>query len=429
MVRNSGWAARAVQVLVGNHIGQGVIPAPVTDDDELRQAITDEFHVWATSPLCDVHRKLNFYGLQAQVDRTVIESGSCLVRMIVPDRRKDRKLLRVPLRLQVLEPDYIDQSVDGEQANGNLAIQGVEFNRSGEPVAYHLFREHPQRLSLSALADSFKSDRVSAAYVLHIFRQDRPGQVHGIPWGAPCLLRLRDWDDYTDAQLLRQKIAACFVGFYHDERASSDDQPELEDFEPGTFRRVPQGTSVTFSSPPEVQGFNDYSEVTLREIAATYGVTYEQLTGDYRRVNFTSGRMGRMEADRLCVQWQHLGLVPQLCVPIWRFWAVLAFTAGRVPTPDIDARWVPPRREFVDPGKEVAAAVKSMRAGLSTLSGNLRNLGVSDPERHLDELAADMRALDDRELILDCDPRQDASRIDEPDGDEAGAAVKEKANA
>ncbi len=55
--------------------------------------------------------------------------------------------------------------------------------------------------------------RVSAEDVIHLFRLETPGQVRGISWFAPVLLRLADLDSWRDAQLVRQKIAAMLTAF------------------------------------------------------------------------------------------------------------------------------------------------------------------------------------------------------------------------
>ena len=47
--------------------------------------------------------------------------------------------------------------------------------------------------------------------MLHVYRGGRPGQVRGVSWFAPVVLRLKDFDDYEDAALLKQKIAACLA--------------------------------------------------------------------------------------------------------------------------------------------------------------------------------------------------------------------------
>jgi capsid protein len=54
----------------------------------------------------------------------------------------------------------------------------------------------------------------------------------------------------------------------------------------------------------------------MRAAAVGTGITYEALTGDLSQVNFTSGRMGRMEMNANVSSWQWLLMIPQMMLPI-----------------------------------------------------------------------------------------------------------------
>jgi capsid protein len=54
------------------------------------------------------------------------------------------------------------------------------------------------------------STEVPSSELLHVFEQRRPGAYTGVPWGAAVLLRARDIGDYESAEILKQKLAACF---------------------------------------------------------------------------------------------------------------------------------------------------------------------------------------------------------------------------
>jgi lambda family phage portal protein len=159
-----------------------------------------------------LRRALNFYGLQRLAMETIAEAGEVL---IVKQPASTSDGLAIPMRLQVLEPDYLDTNRNGLAAiSGGPIIDGVEFDKQGRRVAYWLFTSHPggQRL----MTTRFESVRVPAERVLHIYRVDRPGQVRGVPWLASAITRLKDLDDFEDAELMQQKVAACFGAFVTD---------------------------------------------------------------------------------------------------------------------------------------------------------------------------------------------------------------------
>jgi lambda family phage portal protein len=238
--------------------------------------------------------------------------------------------------------------------------------------------------------------------------------VRGVPWGSAVLLNLKDLRDYEDAQLLKQKLAACFTAFVVETEA-----PELalgetslaETLEPGAIELLPPGRDIKFATPPSADGYSDYVKMLLHKIAAGYGITYEALTSDLSQVNYSSGRMGWLEFQRNIETWRWQILIPQMCDPIWR-WFVEAAGAGRPQNPlaDVSIVWTPPRREMIDPTKEYPATRDAIRSGLKTWSEAVRELG-EDPEAVLAELQADAQRLSELGIVLDSDPRQDPQRL------------------
>ena len=71
----------------------------------------------------------------------------------------------------------------------------------------------------------------------------------------------------------------------------------------------------------------------------------------------------------------------------------------------IQPQWTPPRRELIDPDKEIGATIKAVRSGLMSLSEAIREYGY-DPEEVLREIQQDNELLDQLELVLDTDPRK-----------------------
>src|SRR6185295_18223605 len=195
LVRNNPYAASALNTITDHAIGTGIQPS-----EEL-----DIWKAWAETTECDADGQNDFYGLQKLVMRTVVESGECLIRRRVRTRPEER--FPLPLKLQVLEPDFLDSTKDGPGTNGGRIIQGVEFNPIGQRVGYWLFKDHPGAMNGTSLQSSF----VPAEGVIHVYRAQRPGQVRGVSWFAPVLLRFKDFDDFEDATLMKQKIAACLA--------------------------------------------------------------------------------------------------------------------------------------------------------------------------------------------------------------------------
>ncbi len=407
LVRNNPYAKNAIDVIVTNTIGTGIVPRPREKADILLQ----KWHKWASTKICDYDSQHTFYGIQALAMRTIAESGEVLIRKrIVNDTTN-------PLRLQVLEPDFIDSQQNfPELEGGGYTIQGVEFDKNGKRVAYWLWSRHPG----DSTTTSLKSSRVEASDILHIYNIERAGQVRGVPFGASAMLRLRDFDDYEDAQLMRQKIAACFSVFIQDASSdaiggSSNDDNLPERVEPGIIEKLPAGKTVAFASPPAAEGYGEYTRKVLQAIAIGYGVTYEALTSDLSNVNFSSGRMGWLEFHRRIVHWQNNIIIPRLCDEVWS-WFLTSFKITNGATDSILVDWTPPRREMIDPEKETKAIILAIRAGLISWQEAVREQGY-DPDTILSQIQNDNAKFDEKKIILDIDPRVEANASNQPTND------------
>lgn len=420
LIRNNPYAARGVQVIQSNVVGKGILGEIKHPTKRTEAKLRDMWNAWTMTTAVDFNGRHNFFGLQNMIMRSVAESGQVFVRLQRTKRRQVRarsgELIEVPpIQLQVLESDFLDSNnlFKTQEKNGNQVIQGIEFDKKGKRVSYQMFQTHPGALD-SGLSNSFSSNKIPADLIAHIYREDRPGQILGVPWLAPVLIRLRDLDEYEDAQLLRQKIANLFVGFIHDtegiEDSTTEDCELVEKMEPGTLEILPPGKDITFANPPGVgEEFESYMSVVLHSIATGLGISFESLTGDLSKVNFSSARMGFLEMNRNIDSWRWTMFTPQLLEQTFDWFLRGAELLG-VRTRGASIVWTPPKREMVDPTKEVPAQIKAIRGGLMTLSEAVRQSG-KDPDKHFEEFKADNDRLDGLQLTLDSDPRKDVQQV------------------
>lgn len=404
LVRNNAYAAKAVAALAANLVGTGIIPRARASTSKKTELADRLWERWSREVDADGHTDFN--GLQALIARTVVESGECLVRF---RRRKVDDGLSVPLQLQVLEPDHLDSSRDGEVSGSGWIQQGIEFDGLGQRVAYWLYPRHPGNLSLGSARESI---RVPAEDVLHLYDRLRPGQIRGVTWFAPAIIKLRDLDEYDEAELVRKKIEACFVAFVMggddgeplgEDAANTDDR--IESFEPGMVEYLPQGKDVKFGQPSTSAGYAEYMRVQLHAVASAVGLTYELLTGDLSQVNYSSIRAGLIEFRRRIKQTQSQLFIPGLCRPVWQRFIETAQAAGKLPKGEFSAEWTPPRFEAVDPIKDVQADILAVRAGLMTLKEAIARQGY-DPSLVLQEISQTFDELDALGIVLDTDPRR-----------------------
>lgn len=407
LIRNTPLARQGQRVIANNVVGDGIIPKVIGGSKRQRKDLLERIETHFDTTSIDAQGRQNLYGIQRLVLKTVVASGEALVRR---RRRTRNDTLALPFQLEVVEPEYLNPYLDGETDLGTTIREGIEYDRAGRRIAYHLFDQHPA----DALRWKYQlnSRRIPATDVIHVFDQDRAGQQRGISWYEAIIEKLQHLDEYDDAELLRQKIAACFTAF----RSGGDDiidqdgetviEDDLEMISPGRVERLGPGETVTFGKPPETSSYGEFTKTVHRLVAAGLGITYESLTGDLRGVNFSSGRMGRMEMDRNVSAWQWLMMIPQFCQPlaIWTMEAYVQATGRGLPQ-GLGLGWVPPHRMMIDPEGEIKAMILSNRAGYTSRSHSIRQTGF-DPERVMEEQVDDAKAADQARLIFDSDPRK-----------------------
>jgi lambda family phage portal protein len=407
LLRNNPWAVNGLTTIIDHTVGWGL-----TATSKNKGAI-DAWKAWTETTACDADGRQDLAGLQKQILRTVVEAGEVLVRR---RWRLPKDNLPIPLQLQVLEPDYLDPMKDsvtaGRDGTGRM-VQGVQFDALGRREGYWLFDDHPGALQSRLAASRF----IPASEILHIFKPERAGQVRGVSWLAPVVLRMKDFDEYEDASLMKQKIAACLAVLTSDADGSSPPlgvgsggvgpASTIDSLEPGMILNVTPGRDVHVVTPPAVTEYSAYAQTVLRAIAAGLGIGYEDLTGDYTNLPFSAARMSRLRTWARVEDWRWRLLVPQFCGPVWGWAMQAAAIMGIVgdSAAAVDVHWTGSPMPMLEPDKEGLAYARNIRAGIITLPEAIRERGY-DPDAFLEEFAKTNDRLDALKIILDSDARR-----------------------
>lgn len=422
LVRNNAYASAGLDLVVSYQVGAGIMPRANTGDAALDAQVDALWSAWADR--ADLSERTDLYGLQALMARSRCESGEALAQIIpLTSAEARRRGTPVPLALQVMEPDHLDETYDGGLRGAPPIIrQGVEFDSTvSRVVAYHVHLRHPAEIdSLFGPGSVLDRVRIPAERMIHLFRQDRAGQIRGVPDLAPVMTRLRSLDELEDAALEQAKVQACLAALIVSQAAPAKGPLEggaLADAEPaedgtkslypGMMERLLPGEDVRFIAPSGTGGFSDLARHQLHAIATGWGLTYDLLTGDLSQANYSSLRAGRLAFKRRLERLQWHVLVPAMCEPIWRAFIEAAVRAGALPprAEGYPVNWSPPVFEMVDPLKDALAIEKQMRLGLLTFGQAVGQMGY-EPRRQVAEIAEWNGALDGVGLILDGDPRR-----------------------
>ena len=409
LVRNNGYASKALRVLADNAVGPGITVVARTKNKKLNDRVNTLWSEFVDE--CDFGGQHDFYGLQRLAVRSMLEGGETIVRL----RTRASGRRAVPLELQLLEGDYLDHRKNGDIAGHGTAHLGVELDPEGKRSAYWLFRQHPGEMIYTE-PQSYVSDRVPAVDVLHLYEALRIGQMRGVPWLTPGMMTARHVDTYQEAERVRKRIEACVAAIVI---GAEDETQEgiaphvvdyagnrVEQFEPGLIAIARGAKDIKFTQPAANGGYHEAMRTDLQGLAASWNMTYELLTGDLSRVNYSSIKAGMNEFKRSMETLQWLVIVPLMIRPIWRAFIDRAILAGKLPEgTSYAAECTTPKFEAVDPVKETDGDVAAVRSFLMPPQEAIRRRGY-DPDVVLADHKAWHEALTAAGLVSDADPAQ-----------------------
>jgi lambda family phage portal protein len=142
------------------------------------------------------------------------------------------------------------------------------------------------------------------------------------------------------------------------------------------IRHLLPGESITSFNPQRPSAtFEPFVEKMLRAISAALGLPYELVAKDFSKTNYSSARAALLEARRYFKVRQEW-LARKLCQPVWEMVLEEAYLRGELGAISfyenkqywVNASWITPGWEWVDPLKEAQAAEVGIRNGIITYS-------------------------------------------------------------
>lgn len=389
-IANNAYAANGAGAWEATLVGAGIVAASGHPDAAKRKSVGVALASW--NRVADADGRTDLFGIQAAVARALVADGEAFVHLMTTPEG---------LRLRLLPAEMVDESDTRDLPGGGRTVAGVEFDAFGRRVAYWIFPHRPSDIFTSALA----AVRVPADDVLHVFRPLGAGQVRGVSWFAPVLLRLRELDGIEDALAVGVKIAALHAGFLTDLNGTAAGSPYdgaqsgtvLETgLEPGTLKVLPAGFDVKFSTPAQVQQVGELLSHEIRAIAAGLGVPAYLVDGDLRQANYSSLRAALVAFRQRAEAIQFQTLIPQLVRPIFERAILSLVLSGEINAPDFEANpadylaaeFYPPAQPWVDPAKDIKATSDAIDSKLMSRRQAVAALGFNVEDIDA-EIAAD----------------------------------------
>ena len=402
-----GGLARSGPVALNTSVvGWGIQPKPKIDGDFLKMTdearseaernILREFRMWAESPFCDAERQKNFYGMQQLAFLSMLMSGD--VFALFGMKRNPRTPYQTTVRLleadRVCTPDSYGESTVRTLENGGMIVDGVEIDREGAVVRYHIASHNPatmnaaEELTWTAI-DAFGKD-TGEPNILHILAHERPEQRRGVPFVASEIELLKQLDRYLKSELTANLVASMFSVFL--ESTEDDGVSGLEDvvaedervrddayhyeLGPGVVLDLPYGKKVHEVNPTRNNAsFDKYVEAMETVIGSSMEIPKEVLVKRYDS-NYSASRAALLDFWRT-VRVYRTRFTAAFCQPIYEAWLAEAVATGRIDAPGFfddpairaawsGCLWMGASMGHVDPLKEVNAAERRIANNIST---------------------------------------------------------------
>ena len=281
-VANNSYAKGIVSTLANDSIGTGPRLQMLTDDAEANRVVEQEFMRWADS--VSLPEKLR----TMRMGRA--ESGEAFA-MLVANPRLDSP---VKLDLRLIEADQVATPYINQFLFKANAVDGIVFDAYGNPVEYHVLKNHPGDTIAGFTLDY---DRVPASSMIHYFRADRPGQSRGIPEITPALPLFAQLRRYTLAVLAAAETAADFAAvLFTDAPANGEADPvepmDLVELERRMATVLPGGWRLgQIQAEQPATTYGEFKKEILNEIARCLSVPYNVAACNSSGYNYASGRL------------------------------------------------------------------------------------------------------------------------------------------
>ncbi len=443
--RNDPFPAGLTNLAAQSTVGMGLKPQSRIDrrfakkmglsDDQvadIQAEIDDIFAEWL--PQADATGRCNFYDLQNLQVMKVLEDGELFWGLPMLPKTRGRT---ISLACEAIEADRVDTPISRNLKNPERIRRGIELDAAGlMPIAAYVSVAHPgdHRFSMTPGDRTFRRVEFRAQdgqhRLLHTYWQKRPGQSRGVPWFAPVIQQFADLNDYLEAEIVGARVAACITAFIKKNdpvaainavaRGVNAKGERLQDLNPGQvwYGQPNEDVSVINPSRPS-SNFGPFVERALKAICFGLGIPYQVM--DFSSTNYSSIRAALVQAD-LYFRWIRSHLVHHFCQPVFELLIREAWASGRLPIDYMAnprkwsaARWLPlSGRGWVDPMKEVQAAVAAINAGISTRTDEAAHLG-KDWDEVLAQLARERDEMEEMGIVIGAPEEGDGDFGEEDD--------------
>lgn len=304
----------------------------------------------------------------------------------------------VQLDLRLIEGEQVDTPT----LSPSGWVEGIKFDKSGNPTLYSILKHHP-----GGLIPGGESDEIDRAHVLHWYKVKRPGQIRGVSELTSSLnlfAQVRRWElavlgsAETTAELsMVLQTSSSYVG----DSTNIENSAFTEvDIERNTMTTLPEHWEMKQVKPEQPAATHEkFLRTKVNQMGRPHGMPYNVASADSSEYNFASGRLdhqGYFETIRVDRGHCETHVLDRILV-LWIREAMIVF--GRTaPNDEITHKWLWPGRVHVDPVKEAKAQELRLNNLTSTLAIEYAREGI-DLEDALLQIQKEQQMIRDLGII------------------------------
>lgn len=373
--RNSDIMCSLLGAYKRNVIGQGFRLQAMTNNQKLNSDIEKLWKIWCKAENCDVTGQQSFMQLLRMcVVRKKVDGGVLIVK-----RYTDNK---IPLQLQILEVDELDDGFARPQDNKNKVVGGIEYNEYNKPIGYWIRQYTIDGYTVA------EPQYIPASDVIFYYTRKRPSQIREMSDMSQTLSRIRDINEFITAVSVKQRIMACLSVFVKKalpvsglgRQVTPIKQHEYDGktLTPGMIKELNAGDDVTVVNPTgQSADATSFTKLQQRLIGAGQGISYEATSRDMSETSYSSARQGIIEDELTFTEEteQLIAIMDNIyesfieCIVLAGlinpkgYWSDNGWTGRDKYT---SHEWIKQPKAWIDPLKEASATKTALNYGIKT---------------------------------------------------------------
>lgn len=288
--------------------------------------------------------------------------------------------------------------IEGDRVGGNTIMssapdyfQGITVNlETGKPIKYTVF----QRTKANAYTDP---KEITASDMFQLWDPRRIDQYRGITPFAPILNEARDLKEVLEACLVGTKFENYHAAVGYTADGGPLDNPETffngaqtnvngqqlqeQDIKIGKIQWAPTGSKLDFlKSDRPSQNFQTYVQMLVRLIAGSLNLSYGFV---YQLLGTGPAVRAELQSDTRTVQSHQINMKDRVLEPVKNTYLMEGFATGAIPyTPRWKSgTWQFPASVSIDVGRESAAGINEVKAGLLSKASWFAEIGEDAEEQ------------------------------------------------